>query len=235
RGDHPSWTVYIQVLTEEDAKNYKYDIFDVTKVISQKDFPLQEVGRFVLDRNPENYFAEVEQAAFSPSHMVPGIAPSPDRMLQGRLFSYPDTHRHRLGANYLQLPINRPQVPVRNQQRDGPMTLTNNGGRLPNYEPNSFGGPQQRPAVREIDSGTKVEGFVGRHSYELTDADFEQPRALYNLLSESEKQDLVNNIAADISGAQLIFQRNIVPHLKRIHEDYGGRVEEILQKINPEY
>ncbi|KAJ2718773.1 hypothetical protein GGI07_005599, partial [Coemansia sp. Benny D115] len=194
-----------------------------------------EVGRMVLNRNPENYFAEVEQAAFSPSHMVPGIEPSPDRMLQGRLFSYPDTHRHRLGPNYLQLPINSPRFPVRNQQRDGAMTFTDNGGRLPNYEPNSFGGPQEDHSVKELDNRTKVEGLVGRHTYKLTDADFEQPRALYNLLSENEKQDLVNNIASDISGAQLIFQRNIVCQLKRIHEDYGGRVEDYLKKKNPKY
>ncbi|KAJ1936522.1 catalase A, partial [Kickxella alabastrina] len=235
RGDNPSWTVYLQVLTEEEALNYKYDIFDVTKVISQKDFPLQEVGRIVLDRNPENYFAEVEQAAFSPSHMVPGIAPSEDRMLQGRLFSYPDTHRHRIGANYLQLPINSPLSPVRNQQRDGPMSFTTNGGRLPNYEPNSFGGPQENHAVREIDSQSKLKGLVGRHSYELTDADFEQPRALFNLLSASEQQDLIDNIAGNISKAQLVFQRRIVPHLKRIDQDYGSRVEAILKKANPEY
>ncbi|KAJ2390940.1 catalase A [Coemansia sp. RSA 2603] len=235
RGEYPSWTAYIQVMTEEEAFNYKYNVFDVTKVVSQKDFPLQEVGRFVLNRNPENYFAEVEQAAFSPSHLVPGIAPSPDRMLQGRLFSYPDTHRHRLGANYLQLPINKPLTPVLNQQRDGPMCFTDNGGRLPNYEPNSFGGPAEDQHVRETDLKSAVEGYIGRHTYELTDADFEQPRKLYNLLSKSEQQDLIDNIAGSISKAQLVFQRNIVPHLKRIDSDYGGRVEAILKEKNPDY
>ncbi|KAJ2890168.1 catalase A, partial [Coemansia aciculifera] len=175
RGDHPSWTVYVQVFTEEEALKFKYNPFDVTKVVSQKEYPLHEVGRMVLDRNPENYFAEVEQAAFSPSHMVPGIAPSPDRMLQGRLFSYPDTHRHRLGANYLQLPINSPIQAARNQQRDGPMCYGGNGGRLPNYEPNSFGGPHQLPTARETDSVSKVEGYIGRLSYSLTDEDFDQP------------------------------------------------------------
>ncbi|KAJ2592185.1 catalase A [Coemansia sp. RSA 1722] len=235
RGDYPSWTAYVQVMTPEEALNYKYDVFDVTKVVSKKDFPLHEVGRFVLNRNPENYFAEVEQAAFSPSHLVPGIAPSEDRMLHGRLFSYPDTHRHRLGPNYLQLPINRPLAPVLNQQRDGPMCFTNNGGRMPNYEPNSFGGPQEDHRVREIDSMTKVDGLVGRHEFKLTDADFEQPRALYNLMSEKEKTDLVDNIAESISQAQLVFQRNVVPHLKRIHEEYGSRVEAILKQKNSAY
>ncbi|KAJ1799378.1 catalase A, partial [Coemansia sp. RSA 2599] len=177
----------------------------------------------------------VEQAAFSPSHMVPGIAPSEDRMLQGRLFSYPDTHRHRLGANYLQLPINKPLAPVLNQQRDGPMCFTNNSGRLPNYEPNSFGGPHESHQVREVDAHSEVKGLVGHHEFKLTDADFEQPRALYNLMSDKEKTDLVENIADSISKAQLRFQRSIVPHLKRIHGDYGSRVEAILKEKNSAY
>ncbi|KAJ2116898.1 catalase A [Coemansia sp. RSA 455] len=230
RGDHPSWTVSIQIFTEEDAMKFKYNPFDVTKVVSQKDFPLHEVGRMVLDRNPENYFAEVEQAAFSPSHMVPGIAPSPDRMLQGRLFSYPDTHRHRLGANYLQLPINSPQDSVRNQQRDGPMCFGTNGGRLPNYEPNSFGGPQEAHETREIDTKSSVEGIIGRHSYKLTDEDFDQPRALYRLLDAKEQQDLVDNIAGSIAQAKPAFQRNILPHLKRIDSEFGSRVETFLKE-----
>ncbi|KAJ2802987.1 catalase A [Coemansia guatemalensis] len=234
RGDHPSWTVYLQVLTEEQALNYDYNVFDVTKVISQKDFPLQEVGRMVLDRNPENYFAEVEQAAFSPSHMVPGIAPTADRMLQGRLFSYPDTHRHRLGANYQQLPINRPLAPVRNQQRDGAMTFTDNGGRLPNYEPNSLGGPHESHSVREIDAVSQAEGLLARHTYGLTDKDFEQPRALYNLLSKEEQQDLVDNIAGNIALAQPVFQRSILPHLLRIDKEFGTRIEAILKAKNPD-
>ncbi|KAJ1659922.1 catalase A, partial [Coemansia sp. RSA 25] len=195
-------------------------------------YPLHEVGRMVLNRNPENYFVEVEQAAFSPSHMVPGIAPSPDRMLQGRLFSYPDTHRHRLGTNYLQLPINSPITPVRNQQRNGPMCFGTNGGRLPNYEPNSFGGPQEAHATRETDSKSAVDGYIGRLSYELTDEDFDQPRALYRLLSEKEQQDLVDNIAGSIAQAKPVFQRSILPHLKRIDGEFGSRVEEFLKKNN---
>ncbi|KAJ2866445.1 Vacuolar protein sorting-associated protein 4, partial [Coemansia asiatica] len=144
---------------------------------------------------------------------------------------YPDTHRHRLGANYLQLQINRPLAPVLNQQRDGPMTLTDNGGRLPNYEPNSFGGPHESHGVRELDLQSKVEGTVARHSFELTDADFEQPRALYNLLSASEQQDLVVNIAGNIAKAKLFFQHRIMPHLKRIDGDFGSRkAVEIINK-----
>ncbi|KAJ2415591.1 catalase A [Coemansia sp. RSA 2530] len=232
RGDFPSWTVSIQIFTEKEAMKLKYNPFDVTKVVSQKEFPLHEVGRMVLDRNPENYFAEVEQAAFSPSHMVPGIAPSPDRMLQGRLFSYPDTHRHRLGANYLQLPINRSWDAVRYHQRDGPMCFGTNGGRLPNYEPNSFGGPQEAPNTREIDTRSAVEGFIGRHGYELTDADFDQPRALYHLLSPSEQQDLVDNMAGSIAQAKPVFQNSILPHLKRIDSEFGARIESAIKSIN---
>ncbi|KAJ2833764.1 catalase A [Coemansia furcata] len=232
RGDHPSWTVSIQIFTKEEARKLKYDPFDVTKVVSQKDFPLHEVGRMVLDRNPENYFAEVEQAAFSPSHMVPGIAPSPDRMLQGRLFSYPVTHRHRLGANYLQLPINQPLGAVRNHQRDGPMCFGGNGGCLPNYEPNSFGGPQEAPHTREIDARSAVEGYIGRHTYRLTDEDFDQPRALYRLLSAGEQQDLVDNMAASIAQAKPVFQRSILPHLKRIDGEFGARIEAFLKDHN---
>ncbi|KAJ2679295.1 catalase A [Coemansia spiralis] len=222
KGDHPSWTVYVQVFSEEEAMKLKYNPFDVTKVVSQKDFPLQEVGRMV------------EQAAFSPSHMVPGVAPSPDRMLQGRLFSYPDTHRHRLGANYLQLPINRPTASVRNHQRDGPMCFSENGGRLPNYEPNSFGGPQQSPQSREIAAQFAVEGTVGRHSYGVTDEDFDQPRALYRLLDAKEQQDLVDNIAGNIALAKPVFQRNILQHIKRIDEEFGARVETILKQKTPD-
>lgn len=141
KGDFPSWNVNIQIMTFEQAEKHKYNPFDVTKVWSQKEFPLIPVGRMTLDRNPNNYFAEVEQAAFAPSHLVPGIEPSPDKMLQGRLFSYADTHRHRLGPNYLQLPVNCPyRVSVKNYQRDGPMTFNDNQAGAPNYYPNSFEG-----------------------------------------------------------------------------------------------
>ncbi|KAJ2159065.1 catalase A [Coemansia sp. RSA 552] len=234
RGDYPSWTLYFQVLTEEDARNYPYNIMDVTKVVSQKKFPLQEVGRFVLDRNPENYFAEVEQVALSPSHSVPGIAPSSDRMLQGRLFSYPDAHRYRLGANHLQLPINSPAVPTRNQQRDGLMALGDNGGRLPNYEPNSLGGPSENPQALDTNRGTKVEGVIGHHTYELTDKDFDQPRDLYNLLSESERKDMIDNFVASIALAQPLFQRNIIKQMYRVHKDFGARVEALLKERCPD-
>ena len=140
-GKPPSWTMFLQVMTYAQAAACPFDPFDLTKVWSHKAHPLIEVGRIVLNRNPENYFAEVEQLAFAPSHMVPGIEPSPDKMLQARLFSYADTHRHRLGANYQEIPVNKPfNADVRNYQRDGPMQVGANGGGAPNYFPNSFNG-----------------------------------------------------------------------------------------------
>ena len=139
-GKTASWTLKVQIMPEAEAENYKWNILDVTKVWSQSEYPLIEVGKMVLDRNPENYFADVEQAAFAPTHMVPGIEPSNDKMLQGRFFSYPDTHRHRLGVNYQQIPINCPyRARIANGQRDGLMQVNGNQGSRPNYEPNSFG------------------------------------------------------------------------------------------------
>jgi catalase len=130
---HPSWTVYIQTMTVDQAENFRYNILDLTKVWSHKEFPLRPIGKLVLDENPKNYFAEIEQAAFSPSHLIPGVEPTADPVLQSRLFSYPDTHRHRLGVNYQQLPVNAPIVPVANFQRDGFATFISQGNR-PNYQ-----------------------------------------------------------------------------------------------------
>ena len=140
-GQPPSWTVKIQVMPMEEAEVCAFNPFDVTKVWPQGSYPLMEVGRLVLDRNPSNYFAEVEQIAFAPAHLVPGIEPSPDKMLQARLFSYADTHRHRLGVNYQQIPVNCPfATKVNNYQRDGVMNIVGNQGGAPNYFPNSFEG-----------------------------------------------------------------------------------------------
>ena len=156
KGNHPSWRVCVQVMPAADAAKYKWNIFDVTKIWPQSDYPLIQFGRMTLNRNPQNYFAEVEQSAFAPTHTVPGIEPSEDKMLQGRLFSYPDTHRHRLGANYTQIPINCPyRARAHHYQRDGPMTVNGNSGSKVNYEPNTMDGPKQdakhawsAPAVR---------------------------------------------------------------------------------------
>ncbi|KAJ1971762.1 catalase A [Dimargaris xerosporica] len=230
--NYPSWTAYVQIMEPEDAAKFKFNIFDVTKVWSQKEYKLHEVGKMVLNRNPENYFAEVEQAAFSPGNLVPGIEPTFDRMLQGRLFSYHDTHRHRLGANYTQLPINRAHAKVNNHQRDGPMTMTDNGGSRPNYEPNSFGGPYQSNVASHMYSVDSAEGLVARHTYPLTDDDFIQPGDLYRLMTPEAKSNLVSNIVSHLKGAKKFIQERQIAVFKRADEEYGRRVEEGLRKAS---
>ncbi|ORX60328.1 catalase [Hesseltinella vesiculosa] len=233
RGDHPAWDVFVQVMDFKDALTYRWNPLDVTKVWPQKEYPLQPVGRMVLDRNPENYFAEVEQAAFSPSHMVPGILPSSDRMLQGRLFSYPDTHRHRLGtANYTQIPVNRPKNQVANYQRDGAMSVLGNQGGGPNYEPNSLHGPAQNNLTGISFIDQEVEGKIGRFTYQLTDDDFYQAGALYRLLSAEEKTDLVNNIAGALSQAKSSeIRARQISHFSRADPEYGQRVQDQVSKL----
>ncbi|KAI9472190.1 MAG: catalase [Benjaminiella poitrasii] len=231
RGDCPSWDVFIQVMDPKDAKTYRWNPFDVTKVWPHKDYPLQPVGVFTLKRNPENYFAEVEQAAFSPSHMVPGIDASPDRMLQGRLFSYPDTQRHRLGVNFQQIPINQPLAPVNNYQRDGFMAINGNGGRGPNYGPNSYSGPVQNNLVNTTFVAEEVMGMTGRFTYELTDDDFVQAGNLFRLMDEENKNDLVRNIAGDLVKVHKDIVDRQLGHFERADPDYRKRIEEAMAKL----
>jgi catalase len=230
QGDYPSWTLKMQIMPAADAANYRFNPFDVTKVWSHRDYPLMTVGRIVLNRNPENYFAEVEQAAFNPAHFVPGIGPSPDKMLQGRLFSYGDTHRYRLGANHLQLPVNRPHATeVRNYSRDGAMRSDDNYGRQKNYEPNSFGGPVQ--TGQPLWSPIEVAGLTGNHAPEhhRDDNDFVQAGDLYRLMSEAEKVRLVNNIAASLSRVSKkdIIERSVAS-FRRADIEYGDRLARAL-------
>lgn len=187
-----------------------------------------------MNKNPENYFAEVEQAAFSPSHLVPGIDTSADRMLQGRLFSYPDTHRHRLGVNYKQIPVNASKAPVNNYQRDGSMVVNGNGGGGAYYGPNSFNGPEQNNIAASTFAAEEIEGMIGRFSFELTDDDFVQPGNLYRLLTEEEKEDLVNNIAGDLAGVSKDIVERQLGHFKRADPDYRKRIEAALAKLKKE-
>jgi catalase len=223
RGEPPSWTWYVQIMPEAEAADYKYDILDITKVWPQKDYPLHEVGKLVLNRNPDNYFAETEQSAFAPTHMVPGIEPSNDRMLQARLFSYPDTQRHRLGANYDQIPINCPyRARVSHYQRDGPMNVNGNHGSLPHYEPNTLGGPVADPT--KAWTTPEVSGKVGRHSFGTPD-DFVQPRALYkDVMNETEREHLIQNTAAHMKGVTKVIQEKAVKIYWQIDPDYGARI-----------
>ncbi|GAA5812941.1 hypothetical protein MFLAVUS_006402 [Mucor flavus] len=230
-GNYPSWDVYIQVMEPKDATTYRWNSLDVTKVWPHKDYPLQPVGTFTLNKNPENYFAEVEQAAFSPSHMVPGIDTSADRMLQGRLFSYPDTHRHRLGVNYQQIPVNAPKVAVKNYQRDGLMQVNGNGGGGPNYGPNSHNGPAQNNIVGTTFAAAEVEGLIGRHSFQLVDDDFVQPGNLFRLMSEEDKNDLAENIAGHMATVKQEIVDRQLSHFARADPDYRHRVEAALAKL----
>ena len=196
RGDYPAWRLEMQIMPFADAATYRFNPFDLTKVWPHADYPPNVIGRLVLDRNPANFFAEIEQAAFEPSNMVPGIGPSPDKMLLGRMFSYPDTHRHRIGPNYDQLPVNRPLSPVHSYNVDGSMAFQHHGSQ-PVYAPNSFGGPQADPA-RFGDAGWPVDaGEMLRSAYTLRaeDDDFGQAGTLYRkVLSATDKDHLVANV-----------------------------------------
>lgn len=223
RGDHPSWRVEVQIMTPEQAKEYRFDPFDITKVWFHADYEPITIGRMVLDRNPVNYFAEIEQSAFSPANFVTGIAASPDKMLQGRLFSYHDTHIHRLGPNYHQLPVNRPKVDVQNYQRDGFMTVSDNGGNGPNYYPNSFQGPAPKPRVEE--PVEDVSGQAGRHPYTHANDDFFQAGELYRrVLSDEERDDLIGNISSHLVNAQQQIQERQTAIFYKADPDYGLRV-----------
>lgn len=226
RGEHPSWTLYAQIVTPEEAKDYRFDLFDITKVLPHADFPLQPVGKLVLNRNPSNYFAEVEQAAFSPGTLVPGIGVSPDKMLQGRLFSYPDTHRHRVGPNHQLLPVNRARgTEVHNYQRDGFMRFDENGGGGPNYYPNSFGGPAPKP--RMVEPGFEFEGEAGRHAYTHPNSDFVQAGDLYSrVMNDEERARLVANIVGHLGRAERRIQLRQAALFYKCHPEYGTRVAE---------
>ncbi|MED3881312.1 catalase KatA [Priestia megaterium] len=226
KGDFPSWKLYVQIMPLEDADTYRFDPFDVTKVWSQKDYPLIEVGRMVLDRNPENYFAEVEQATFSPGTLVPGIDVSPDKMLQGRLFAYSDAHRYRVGANHQALPINRPRNEVNNYQRDGQMRFDDNGGRSVYYEPNSFGGPTESHENKQ--AAYPVSGVADSVAYDHNDH-YTQAGDLYRLLSENERTRLVANIVEAIEPVEKEeIKLRQIQHFYKADPEYGTRVADGL-------
>jgi catalase len=222
KGDFPSWTLYVQIMPIEDADTYKWDPFDVTKVWSQKDYPLIEVGKMTLNKNPENYFAEVEQATFSPGNFVPGIEASPDKMLQGRLFAYADAHRYRVGANHNALPINRPKAEVNNYQRDGFMSPDNNGGSSVYYEPNSFSGPKE--SAEDRTSAFPVSGVAESVSYDHNDH-YTQAGDLYRLMSEEERARLVENIVGAMKPVESDeIKLRQIQHFYKADPEYGTRV-----------
>jgi catalase len=224
RGEYPSWRLEVQIMTSEQAEKYRFDPFDITKVWPHADFPPIPVGRMVLNRNPENYFAEVEQAAFSPGNFVSGIGPSPDKMLQGRLFSYHDTHRHRLGPNYHLLPVNAPKaVAANNYQRDGFMSSGATAGGYPNYYPNSFGGPAPDPEAES--PAITISGQAARQQYIHPNDDFVQAGDLYRkVMTESDRANLIGNIVSHLGNAQKRIQLRQTAIFYKADPDYGSRV-----------
>merc|ERR1719419_1356233 len=225
----PSWSMKIQVMTFEQAEKHKDNPFDLTKVWSQKEYPLIPVGKMVLNLNPRNYFAEVEQIAFAPAHMIPGVEPSPDKMLQGRLFSYPDTHRHRLGTNYLQIPVNCPyKAKTRNYQRDGPQCVTDNQTGAPNYYPNSFNGPQDD--LKYAQQTFAVSGDVARYNTK-DDDNFTQPGTFWtNVLTPADKDALISNMAGHLKNAQEFLQKRAVENWSQCSAEWGQRLQAALDQ-----
>ena len=217
-------------MTYAEAQAAKFNPFDLTKIWSHQEFPLMEVGRLVLDQNPQNYFAEVEQLAFSPSHMIPGIEPSPDKMLQARLFSYPDTHRHRLGANYQQIPANAP-LKADTFQRDGPMTVMENGGGSPNYFPNSFRSPKPDVSGKALAHADSVTGDVERVETGEED-NFTQCRDFFrNVLSAEERDRLTTNIANHMADASEPIRMRAISNFGSVDPSYGKMIHEKIKSI----
>jgi len=228
QGEFPSWTLEMQIMTAEEGLNYHWDIFDITKVWPHAEVPPIKIGKLVLNRNPVNYFAEVEQAAFCPGNLVPGIAASPDKMLQARLFSYHDTHIHRLGPNYHLLPVNAPKnAPENSYQRDGFMRFDENGGGGPNYWPNSYGGPEPDPAAGE--PPFEVSDLAARQPYSHPNDDFQQAGDLYRkVMTDEDRDHLIGNIVGHLRGAQIRIQLRQTALFYKADPEYGSRVGEEL-------
>ncbi|MGH8672039.1 MAG: catalase, partial [Burkholderiales bacterium] len=221
--DYPKWRVCVQIMPEAAADAYHVNPFDLTKVWPHKDYPLIEVGEMVLDRNPANYFAEVEQAAFEPANVAPGMGYSPDKMLQARLFSYPDAHRYRIGTNYAELPVNRPHAcPVHSYHRDGAMRFDDNGGSSPNYEPNSYGGAVEDARFRE--PPLKISGDAGRYDHRQGNDDYTQAGNLFRLMPADAKARLIDNIVVSMSSVPKAIQMRQIGHFYRADPAYGSGV-----------
>ena len=226
RGDFPKWRVCVQVMPEKEAANYRWNPFDLTKVWPHRDYPLIDVGVLELNRNPENYFAEIEQSSFSPSNIVPGIGFSPDKMLQARIFSYADAHRYRVGTHYEMLPVNRPKVPVHTYHADGPMRFDPPKSTDAYYEPNSFGGPVQD--ARFSEPPLRISGDAARYNHRDGNDDYTQPGDLFRLMTHEQQQRLFKNVAAAMAGVPgEIVQRQLV-HFHRADPRYADGVARAL-------
>ena len=227
RGDFPKWTMYVQVMPEADAEKVPYHPFDLTKVWPHRDYPLIEVGEFELNRNPENFFADVEQSAFAPSNLVPGIGASPDKMLQARLFNYADAQRYRLGVNHHQIPVNAARCPVHSNQRDGMGRADGNYGSRLHYEPNSFQQWQEQPQYRE--PPLKIDGNADWWNYREDDADYyQQPGDLFRLMTPAQQQTLFDNTARAMGDAPEFIKRRHIDNCGKADPAYGAGVARAL-------
>ncbi|GGE47389.1 catalase A [Agaricicola taiwanensis] len=234
KGDYPKWLMQVQIMPEEDAGKHWYNPFDLTKVWPHADYPPIDVGVLELNRNPENYFAEVEQAAFAPKNIVPGIGFSPDKMLQARIFSYADAHRYRIGTHYEHLPVNAPKCPVHHYHKDGAMNFFGQvtGAQNAYYEPNSFNGAAQDDRFAE--PPLKISGDADRFNHRDGNDDHRQPRALFELFDEGQRQRLFLNLAEAMWGVpQEIIERQL-GHFTKVHPDYGAGVRSALETMTRE-
>jgi catalase len=225
-GNFPRWTLFIQVMTDAQAKAFPFNPFDLTKVWPKGDFPLIEVGYFELNRNPENVFAEVEQAAFSPANIVPGISYSPDKMLQGRLFSYGDAQRYRLGVNHHHIPVNAPKCPVHSYHRDGAMRTDGNLGGTPTYFPNSLGEWTDQPQLNE--PPLAIEGGAAHWDHRVDDDHYQQPGDLFRKMSPAQRQTLFDNTARQVGGAAKHIQQRHIVNCTKADPAYGAGVAKAL-------
>ncbi len=233
QGEFPQWTFYIQVMSEEQAKTFRYNPFDLTKVWSHGEYPLIEVGTLELNRNPDNYFAEVEQSAFAPANIVPGIDFSPDKMLQARIMAYTDAHRYRLTANYETLPVNKPHVPVDNYQRDGFMRNDGNHGSKPNYEPNSFNGPQEADKSYK-EAPFPVDGDGARYNHRDGNDDYTQAGDLFRLMTPDAQERLMENIAGTMKEVPQYIVELQLSHFYKADPAYGNGIAAKLGLNVPE-
>jgi catalase len=230
RGEFPRWKVQVQIMPESDVGKHWYNPFDLTKVWPHGDYPPIDIGIMELNRNPENYYAEIEQVAFAPSNKVPGIGFSPDKMLQARVFSYADAHRYRLGTHYEALPVNAPKSGAAHYHKDGPMRFFPNGANPDAYyEPNSFGGPVERPDAKE--PALTLSGAADRYNHRDGNDDYRQPRALFELFDQAQRDRLAMNIAEAMAGVpQEIIERQL-GHFDKVHPDYGAGVRKALASL----
>jgi catalase len=230
RGEFPKWKLFVQVMPELEAETYRIHPFDLTKVWPKSDYPLIEVGEFELNRNPVNWYQDVEQSAFAPSNLVPGIGPSPDKMLQARLFAYTDAQRYRLGVNHHQIPVNAARCPVFSNHRDGAMRVDGNYGGLPHYEPNSYGQWQEQPQYRE--PALKIRGDADFWNFREDDNDyFSQPGALFRSYSAEQKQRLFDNTARALGDAPDFIKQRHIDNCNKADPAYGAGIAAALQKL----